>query len=69
MFILLQILLFLQLVAGPGTYQESEIMFLQANNQSIISTIESDPVLLEEIDQQYAGQASEIIVVDDKENP
>ena len=67
--ILLEILLYLQLIFGPGTYQESEIESLETINQPQISLIQSDVLQLDAIHQQYGVQASQIIVVDDKEDP
>jgi hypothetical protein len=66
--ILLEILLYLRLIVGPGTYQESHIYDLQTSNQTTISAIQTDPVLFAQINQQYAGEASQIIVLDDKED-
>lgn len=69
MLLLLTILLHLQLITGPGTYQESEIIYLQTANQSQISSIENDPVMAGVVYDQYNGIATQIVVVDDKEDP
>ncbi len=69
MIFLLTILLHLQLIAGPGTYQESEIDDLHTANQVVISSIEDDPIMAGIIYDQYSGIATQIVVVDDKEDP
>lgn len=69
MILLLSILLHLQLITGPGTYQESEITSLQTANQSQISSIENDPAMAGIVYDQYSGIATQIVVVDDKEDP
>ena len=69
MIFLLTILLHLQLITGSGVYQESEIDNLQATHQSAISDIEGNTVLAEIIYNQYSGIATQIVVVDDKEEP
>lgn len=69
MIFLLTILLHLQLITGSGVYQESEITYLQTANQSLITSIESDPIMAGVIYDQYSGVATQIVVIDDKEEP
>lgn len=68
MIILLKILLYLQLISGPGTYRESELLVIESANQPAISAFQNDPELLGTIPEQYETQAGQIIVIDDSED-
>lgn len=69
MLTLLEILLHLFLINTSTTYTTSEIQALQNQNNQAITNIQSDPYLMNDIDQTYGQQAAQVVVLDDREDP
>jgi hypothetical protein len=69
MLTLLEILLHLLLINTSTTYTTSEIQALQNQNSQIITNVQSDPYLMNNIDQTYGQQATQVVILDDREDP
>ncbi len=62
--VLLCILLFLSVIFSPGTYYQSEIDQFEIDNQAQIDAIHADPLLEQQIVDDYSPQLEFIDVID-----
>lgn len=69
MLTLLEILLHLFLINTSQTYTMAEIQALQNQNSQVISNIQNDQYQMTQIDQTYGQQATEVVILDDREDP
>ena len=69
MLTLLEILLHLFLINTSQTYTMAEIQALQNQNSQVISSIQNDQYQMTQIDQTYGQQATEVVILDDREDP
>jgi len=60
---IIAILLYMQLLQSPGTYQQSQIDQLQAQYQHEINVIQNDPVQMQEVNQVYLPKVQDVIVI------
>lgn len=62
--LLLAILLYLQLIFSPGTYEESYIRLLEAQHQPEIQAVQNDPAQMDIVHAEYMEPANQVIVID-----
>lgn len=62
---ILAILLYLHIIASPGTYNQSYINQVTAQNQAQITAVENDPAQMQIVNTTYLPQVSQIIIIDD----
>jgi hypothetical protein len=68
MHILLCILLYLRIIVSPGTYTIQYINDLEQSNLPVISTVDQNSDLLNEVEQIYNDDADRIVIIDTTED-